>query len=187
MNVIITGAHGALGQRVVKEFVERGDTTLVLAAGADLTGGEGVQELTRLVQTAKPLDALVHLAGGYDGGSRMEQTPQAVFDTMMKINFGAAVSAFQAVLPVMLQQGSGRIVAISAEAARVPTALVAAYAASKAALYSLVQSVNAENTGSGIRAEALTPLVLNTDTLRDRVAQEIFAFVHEATARDATL
>jgi len=185
MNVIITGAHGSLGKRVVKEFAERGDTTLALPSGVDLTGAEGLEELNRLVRGAKPLDALIHLAGGYDGGRRMEEIARGVFDRMMKLNFATAVNAFQAVLPVMVQQRSGRIVAIAAEAARVPTALVAAYAASKAALYSLVQSVNAENGELGISAEALTPLVLDGDALRDRVADEIFAFVHRTTARAA--
>jgi 2,3-dihydro-2,3-dihydroxybenzoate dehydrogenase len=104
---------------------------------------------------------------------------------MMRINFYTALNAYKAVLPLMKQQRSGRIVAISAEAARVPTASVAAYAASKAALYSLVQSVDEENKDLGIRAKAFTPIVLDTDARRDQLAQEILAFVHATAARAA--
>jgi short-subunit dehydrogenase len=185
MNVIVTGAHGALGKRVISAFASQGDGVLLLPAGVDLTDPKGISEFNRIVLNARPVDALVHLAGGYEGGSRIEDTLPTVFANMMKINFNTAVNAFKAVLPIMVQQRSGRIVAIAAEAARVPTATVAAYAASKAALYSLVQTVNAENNGLGIFATALTPRVLDTDLVRDQIAQEIVSFVHETKAHAA--
>ena len=185
MNVVITGAHGELGKRVLKAFTERGDTTLMLPAGVDLSDTAGIDALDQLARSVTPLDALVHLAGGYDGGKRIEDTDDAVFAKMMKTNFTTAVSAFRTVLPIMVRQRSGRIVAIAAEAARVPTSLAAAYAASKAALYSLVQSVNAENNALGIHAVALTPRVLDTVAVRDQAASEIVSFVHGLAASGA--
>jgi 2,3-dihydro-2,3-dihydroxybenzoate dehydrogenase len=185
MNVIVTGAGGALGSRVVKAFAESGDNVLVLPEGVDLSDPNAVEAVTRIASGAQPLGALVHLAGGYQGGGRIEDTSPEVFAGMMRINFYTALNAFRAVLPLMKQQRSGRIVAISAEAARVPTASVAAYAASKAALYSLVQSVDEENKDLGIRAKAFTPIVLDTDARRDQLAQEILTFVHATAARAA--
>ncbi|HUP03512.1 MAG TPA: SDR family NAD(P)-dependent oxidoreductase [Bryobacteraceae bacterium] len=178
MNVLLTGAQGNLGKRVLQAFADRGDRTLLLPLGFDLTESSGLAELKRIARSAQPLDALVHLAGGFEGGTRMEDTPPSVFAAMMKANLSTSLGAFQTVLPIMTAQKSGSIVAISAEAARVPTATVSAYAASKAALYSLVQSVNAENNETGIRALALTPRVLDTDERRDQAAREIVAFVH---------
>jgi short-subunit dehydrogenase len=182
MNVIVTGAYGALGKRVAKAFTEQGDNVSLLPAGMDLSDTNGTGALTQIALAAKPLDALVHLAGGYDGGARIEDTSSTVFADMMRMNFYTAVNAFKAVLPIMVQQRSGRIVAIAAEAARIPVATVSAYAASKAALYSLAQSVNAENNELGIHALALTPRVMDTDAVRDQTAQAIVAFVHMTPA-----
>jgi short-subunit dehydrogenase len=185
MNIMITGAHGGLGKRVIEAFRLRGDRVLALPAGTDLAAPEGILVFNQIALDTRPLDALVHLAGGYEGGRRIEDTLTSVFDSMMKTNFTTAVNAFRAVLPIMVRQGSGRIVAIAAEAARLSSATVAAYAASKAALYSLVQSVNAENNDLGIHATALTPRVLDTDFVRDQAAQEIVSFVHETKAHAA--
>jgi len=178
MNVLITGAQGNLGKRVLMALAARSDDALVFPPGFDLAGPDGIAELRRLARGASPLGALVHLAGGYGGGTRLEDTPPAAFATMTRMNFTTSLAAFQAVLPVMAAQRSGRIVAISAEAARMPSALVSAYAASKAALYSLVESVNAENNERGIYAVALTPRVLDTDERRDQAAREILSFLH---------
>jgi short-subunit dehydrogenase len=178
MNVLITGAQGNLGKRVLQALAARGDSALIFPLGSDLAEPEGIAELMRLARGAKPLGALVHLAGGYEGGARMEETPPAAFANMMRMNFTTALAAFQAVLPVMAAQRSGRIVAVSAQAAREPSAMVSAYAASKAALYSLVQSINAENNDRGVHALALTPRVLDTDERRDQAAREILSFLH---------
>src|SRR5262249_19613988 len=86
----------------------------------------------------------------------------ATWDQMMNVNVRAAFHAFRAVIPHMRKAGRGRIVAIGSKAAVDTAPGIAAYAASKAALVSLVRSVAAENAGFGITANAILPGTIDT-------------------------
>jgi NAD(P)-dependent dehydrogenase (short-subunit alcohol dehydrogenase family) len=66
----------------------------------------------------------------------------------------------------MREQGSGVIVAIGARPAVHPTAGLGAYAASKAALLSLVQTIALENKDRSIRANAILPGTMDTPANR---------------------
>ena len=112
------------------------------------------------------IDALVHVAGGFAGGSPVHETDDATWDAMMNLNLRAAFYILRAVIPHMRRQARGRIVAIGSRAGVEPAANIGAYSASKAALVSLVRTLALENRGLGITANVILPGTIDTEANR---------------------
>jgi len=112
------------------------------------------------------IDALVHVTGGFAGGSPIHETEDATWDAMLGINVRAAFHVLRAVIPHMRAQRAGRIVAIGSRAAIATAPGIAAYAASKAALVSLIQTAALENRDAGVTANVLLPGTLDTEANR---------------------
>jgi len=173
MNVIITGAGGGLGTAVVKAFAGSGATVIgverewrqsmpFVTVAADLTTPEGCDAMAAQALQHGPIDALVHLVGGFGGGSPLWETSDATWDSMMNINLRAAFLTMRAVLKPMTMARRGRIVAIGSRAAIEPLANFAAYAIAKSALVALIKNVAAETRDLGITANAVLPSTIDT-------------------------
>ena len=173
MGVIVTGASGGLGKAVVEAFLARGARVY----GVDLAWKESpananfhavevnvleTADCERVAASAEPVDALVHLVGGFAGGKPVAETADDVWNRMLDLNLRAAINMFRAVLPCMTKAGRGRIVAVGSRAAVEPMANFGAYSVSKAALVTLVQTVALEVKGSGITANVVLPSVIDT-------------------------
>jgi NAD(P)-dependent dehydrogenase (short-subunit alcohol dehydrogenase family) len=175
---IVTGANGALGTDVTNALLAS-DATVVgiarsIAAGephesrfypvsANLIDPQEVQgNVARVAEQFGKIDILVHVMGGFAGGASVAETDDATWRKMMDMNLNAAFYVLRAVVPVMRQAGSGRIIAIGSRQAVQPAANVGAYSASKAALVSLVQTVALENKDKNIRANVILPGTMDT-------------------------
>jgi len=112
------------------------------------------------------LDVLLHLAGGFEGGTPVAQTPDGVWSRMFDLNVHSAFYIARAVLPAMLEAGYGRIVAIGSKTAVEPVATLAAYGASKAALVALVRTIALEVKLTGVTANVVLPSVIDTPANR---------------------
>jgi NAD(P)-dependent dehydrogenase (short-subunit alcohol dehydrogenase family) len=108
------------------------------------------------------IDVLVNAAGGWRGGKPAHETPLEVWDLMLDLNARTAFVASRAVIPVMLQQGSGRIVNVASRAALQGGRRSAAYSASKAAVVRLTESMDAELKGQGINVNCILPSTIDT-------------------------
>jgi NAD(P)-dependent dehydrogenase (short-subunit alcohol dehydrogenase family) len=188
---IVTGANGGLGTDVTKALLEAGATVAgiarSIAAGeahdsrfypvsADLTDPEEVREhVARLAEQFGKIDMLVHVMGGFAGGASVADTDDATWQKMMDINLNAAFYVMRAVVPVMRKAGHGRIIAIGSRQAVQPAANVGAYAASKAALVSLMQTVALENKDKNIRANVILPGTMDTPANRAAMPKANFA------------
>ncbi|HEX3745689.1 MAG TPA: SDR family NAD(P)-dependent oxidoreductase [Bryobacteraceae bacterium] len=180
--VLITGANGGLGTFVTAAFLQAGARVVGTsrqispsaflhpnfeAIPADLTRPHNA---VRLVADALDkfgrIDALVHTTGGFAGGAPIHETDDATWDSMLELNLRAALNILRAVIPVMRQQETGRIVAIASRAAAEPAANISAYSATKAALVSLVKTAALENRKLGITANAILPSTIDTDANR---------------------
>jgi NAD(P)-dependent dehydrogenase (short-subunit alcohol dehydrogenase family) len=178
MAILITGANGGLGNAVVEAFLGSGATVY----GADRAWKNQPHsnprfhpveanlllpsECDRVVKSASPVDALVHLVGGFGGGQPVAETPDETWDQMLSLNLRSAYSIFRAVLPAMVKAGRGRIVAVGSRAALEPMANFAAYSVSKAALVALVRTVALEVKDSGVTANVILPSVIDTSANR---------------------
>ena len=178
--VIITGATGGLGTSVTAAFLEAGARVAAVDRSAqqaatenfapvagDLSTLAGAQSAAdAVIARWGRIDALVHLVGGFAGGVSVSDSDDAMFDRMMNLNLRTALHMFRAVLPQMRTQGTGRILAIGSRAAVEPSPMSGLYAASKAALVSLVRTIAAENADRGIGANVVLPGTIDTPANR---------------------
>src|SRR5262249_25576485 len=123
MNVLVTGANGGLGAVVCEAYRASGATVIGVArawkesmpfatVSADVSTREGCDGMVREALQKGPIDALVHLVGGFNGGAPLSETSDDVWDAMMSINLRAAFCTMRAVLGPMTAAGRGRIAAV---------------------------------------------------------------------------
>jgi NAD(P)-dependent dehydrogenase (short-subunit alcohol dehydrogenase family) len=180
--VVVTGAKGGLGAHVTRAFLDSGATVVgssrkieqfefpserFAAVPADLTRPEDARKLAdATVERFGRIDALIHVAGGFAYGGPIHETGDEIWQQMIDLNARAAFHILRAVIPQMRAQKAGRIVAIASRAGVEPAANIAAYAASKAALVSLVKTAALENCDLGITANAILPGTIDTEANR---------------------
>lgn len=175
---VITGAKGGLGTFVTNAFLNAGaavagvsrsiaqsdfDHPRFAAIAAELSSRAAAD---RVIEQAASrfgrVDAVVHLMGGWTGGALLEDTEASVLDRMLDLNLKSAFHVMGAAAKVMRAQAAGRILAIASKAAVEPAPNSGAYAASKAALVSLVRGFAAELRGAGVTANAVLPGTMDT-------------------------
>ncbi len=180
--VLITGVTGGLGGAVARVFLAagatvagvatsagaiQGDDTRFLPVQADLTTEAGAgSAVDAVVERYGRLDALVHLVGGFAGGRPIQKTGNETWERMMSLNLNSAFYTIRAALPLMLEAGRGRVLAVGSRTGVDPAARLAAYAVSKAGLIMLVRTVAAEVRNSGITANVVLPSVIDTPANR---------------------
>ena len=131
---------------------QAGDTT-------DPAVAKGI--IDRIAAEVGPPEVLVNTIGAFRLGEAAAATPEDL-RVMMDVNLGAALWLSQAVEPYMRQRGSGAILHVSARPGIEPTAGMAAYSLSKAALSHLVRLLDLELRPRGIRVNAVAPQLLDT-------------------------
>ena len=82
----------------------------------------------------------------------------------------------------MVQRGAGKILNVASVAAFQPVPSMALYAASKAFVLSLTESLSEELRGTGVSATALCPGLTRTDLVNDLHAQDVPPFMMSSTA-----
>ena len=99
-----------------------------------------------------------------------DQTWQEMIDT----NLTGVFHAMRAVLPAMIEQGSGRIVATSSMAGKTGFANIAHYCAAKWGVIGLVKSVAHEVAAHGITVNAVCPTTVDTTMIQNEAAYKLF-------------
>lgn len=180
--VVITGAAGHLGRATAAAFAAAGDELVLvdrqldLLAGAfgpagesrlfaaiDLVDPEACEGLARAaVERFGRVDALCNIAGGFRMGEAVHETTDATWDFLMGLNARTVLNMSRAVLPRMLARGSGKVVNIGAFAAQKGGARMGAYAASKAAVIRLTESMAAEVRAGGVNVNCVLPTIIDT-------------------------
>src|SRR6201996_128464 len=187
---IVAGAGGELGRAVAEKLAAAGFTV----AGVDRSEGPlkelpaGIRRMTaapadpvaarsvvdRIAAAASPPEVLVNTIGTYHLGEALAATPEDL-RLMIDVNVGAALWLTQAVVPYLRERGSGSIVHVAARPGLEPTAGMAAYAVSKAALVHLTRVLDLELRPFGIRVNAVAPQLLDTAKNRPYFTPEVLA------------
>lgn len=177
--IVVTGGHGALGRAVVEAAQADGLKIAVIDHASGRTAPSGVLELggvdltdasaaSRAIDAAAAhfgrLDALLNIAGGF-----VWQTTEAAepaWDRMYALNLVTALNASRAALPHLRRSDEGRIVNVGAAGAVKAAAGMGAYAASKAGVHRLTESLAEELKATRVTVNAVLPSILDTEQNR---------------------
>jgi ribitol 2-dehydrogenase len=133
----------------------------------DLTDRESVADMMpRILDACGRLDIFHANAGAYIGGNVLEGDPDS-WDRMLNLNINAAFRSVHAVLPHMVERGSGDIIFTSSVAGLVPVVWEPIYTASKHAVQAFVHTVRRQVAKHGVRVGAVAPGPVVTALLKD--------------------
>lgn len=186
---VVTGGAGNLGRAVVESFfrsgarvavvdrdadrarqafagvVPEGDHCMMVAA--DLLDEASVSRMVAaVVERFGSIDILANLAGGFASAGPVQDAGQPDFDHMFNLNARTVFIVSRAVIPVMLQQGRGKIVNVGAKAALSGSANSGLFVASKMAVIRLTESMSADLKNKGINVNVVLPSTIDTPANR---------------------
>jgi 3-oxoacyl-[acyl-carrier protein] reductase len=194
---IITGAGRGLGKAIAEKFSEEGASVALwdidldsaedvadaldpsgkkaLAMKADITNeGEIDNALSEVLRKFSRIDILVNNAG-ISRHKPVEEMTLEIFEEVIKVNLTGTFICCRAVTPAMKKQGRGKIVNIASLGGRTGRPGVGVnYAASKAGVIGLTQTLARELGTSGIYVNAIAPGPILTEQTKQYSA-EVFA------------
>jgi NAD(P)-dependent dehydrogenase (short-subunit alcohol dehydrogenase family) len=134
-----------------------------MAASVDLTDEDAVKRVVdEALRRYGSINVLANTAGGWRGGKPVHETPLDTLDFLLNLNARTVFISSSAVVPAMLEQGSGQIVNVAARAAMGSANRNGAYAASKSAVVRLTETMAAELKQEGIRVNCVLPGTIDT-------------------------
>jgi 3-oxoacyl-[acyl-carrier protein] reductase len=213
--ILITGANGSLGQAIARGFLaESADNFVWLGFHSrrdhadkleteftnrcrclelDVTQAASWKAAIETILTQQNrLDVLVNNAGRHDD-ALLATMPVATWKNVLATNLDGTFHGCQAVLPAMIAQRGGRIVNIASLSALLAPAGQTNYAAAKAGVVALTQSLAKEVARLNITVNALCPGFIESDSLaglsddqrksaRDRIPMRRFGRPGEVAA-----
>jgi 2-keto-3-deoxy-L-fuconate dehydrogenase len=187
-SVLITGAGSGIGKAIAELFARVGASVWI--ADRDITAGQSAAESIRnmggtaeallldvsdpvasidLAQNLPPIDVLVNNAGiGHVGN--LLSTHADDLDRMHAVNVRGPFNLCKALVPSMLQRGSGSVIMIASIGGIVGVRDRLAYTASKHAVVGLTRALALDHSHTGVRFNAICPGRVETPFVQSRIA-----------------
>ena len=186
--VLITGASSGIGEALAKRFAQAGHALVLVARNeaklealaaasaakygvkvwvqpADLARPGGAQSLAAALKRKRiSIDVLVNNAGILQQGP-FTAVPAKRHQALIDLNVAGLTGMLAQFLPGMCTRGHGRVLNVASIAAFQPVPTLATYAATKAFVLSLTESLAEELKGSGVTVTALCPGITATHML----------------------
>lgn len=174
----VTGASSGIGEALVYELVNLG--AYVIISSNDLPGLERVKAscnnpskitcvpfdledtsdidtiVERQMKKTEKIDFLFNI-GGISQRARIDETPLWLDRKIFEINYFGTIALTKAILPFMIKQKWGHIIATSSISGRFGFPLRSAYSASKQALHGFFETLYLENKPYNIKTSVLIP------------------------------
>ena len=186
--VFITGASGGLGQALVSGFVHADWQVIAASRTASSAAAEVhsvLLDVTRAAEVERAfqevimrfgrLDAVINNAGT-TGDAALAQMSDEEWDRVLDVNLRGAFLCSRAATRAMVRQRDGHIINISSHAARRGPRGQANYAAAKAGLVGLTQSLAKELGSRNVRVNAIFPGVMPTQMTAHFTADQLAEF-----------
>ena len=171
--ILVTGANRGIGQALVTEALRRGAARVyagtrqpyahpdprVTPLALDITDGAQVRAAAAQVES---LDILINNAGVFEFD---DLSDREALERHLSVNLFGTYGVIQAFLPSLIASG-GAIVNNVSIAALAPIPVTPAYSLSKAAAFSLTQSLRMLLAGQGVRVHAVLTGPTDTDMVR---------------------
>lgn len=182
--IVVTGASKGIGLAIARRLVADGHTVVGTSRNPARVGEVGFPLLAldvleseslagfvpRVLDAVGRIDVLVNNAG-FDLYGAAEETSPAELAAQMDTNFSSITALTQAVLPVMRQQGNGKMINMSSIGGLVALPYNSAYAASKFALEGYSEALRLELLEHNIWVSLVEPGAVRTDTLDTSIQQ----------------
>ncbi|MBB4199797.1 short-chain dehydrogenase [Rhodoblastus sphagnicola] len=200
---LVTGSSSGIGEAIAVAFAAEGAAVVVngrdpgriarVVARIRDAGGQAIgvradvankSEVEGLIASARDafgrVDILVNNAGGDGSPKQVEEISEDDWDRVLGANLKSVFLVTQAVLPLLKQQGDGKIVNISSQAGRAMTILGGpAYSAAKAGVQAFSRQVAREVAPFGINVNVVAPGIIRSsprlDSVWDNVPRELRA------------
>jgi 3-oxoacyl-[acyl-carrier protein] reductase len=190
---LVTGGGRGIGAAIAREFAREGARVFVVArterevkgVAADIRADSGdaahgiadvadVTAVDRMVQECMErfgrVDVLVNAAGEYGPIGVMWENDPAAWAHAVSVNLLGTLHTCRAIIPRMLAGGGGRIINLSGGGAASPLPRFSAYAATKAAVVRLTETLAEELRGHGVTVNAIAPGAVDTRLQDDVLA-----------------
>lgn len=177
--VLVTGGASGIGLATCRDFAEAGATVLMSDVAAergeaaaaelrregwkvefralDITKREAAEALAARVKAEQGrLDVLVNAAGWDIIEPFMQNTPD-YWAKIVALNFMGPIQVTRAMLPMLIENGSGRIVNVASDAGRVGSSGETVYAGAKGGIIAFTKSLAREVVRKGVRVNCVCP------------------------------
>ena len=178
---LVTGAARGVGAQIATRLAEQGATVYA----ADVSEGAALRmdvrdraavrvAIERIVQDHGGLDILVNNAGLLAAGPS-EQTSGEEWDRLIAVNLTGVFNCVQAAIPAMRARPGASILNIASVSAEKGGGAIGNvwYGATKAGVVAMTKGLGRDLAQFGIRVNAISPAVLETDMVRDRLTPEM--------------
>ena len=182
---LVTGGASGIGAAVVRRLLEEGarvasfdlrtasyDGALVLTG--DVSRSEDVDAaVAETKRELGPVDVLVCSAGVPGASLATVDVSDEEWRRVMGVNADGVFYCNRAVIPAMVERGSGRIVNVASIAGKEGNPMAGAYSASKAAVIALTKAVGKDFARTGVSINCVAPAVIETAMLGDMSQEHI--------------
>jgi 2-dehydro-3-deoxy-L-rhamnonate dehydrogenase (NAD+) len=175
---IVTGAAKGIGRAIAELLLANGCEVLIWdMSSVDLPGATPVPvDITQPAQIAaaaaalpagKRIDLLVNDAGYLGRATEFVSHPPEEWQRIIEVNLLGTMRVTQAVLPVMIRQGGGRIINLGSLAGKEGLAGITAYSAASAGIIAFTKALSREVARYGVFVNCVAPGPIDTDMIRD--------------------
>jgi len=173
---IVTGAGQGIGKAIAQKLAAEGATVVVADVNegtaketADALGGGSFGVLTdvtsrqsvgamvqQVMDRLGRIDILVNKAGWDKGEAFLDSEPET-WDRIIQTNLYGVFNTSKVILPIMAEQGSGRVVNLGSDAGRVGSSGEAVYSAAKGGVIAFTKAMAREMARTQVAVNCVCP------------------------------